>query len=175
MSELRVLVRRGRDPLSPVGHLGHEWGKGFWRCARALDGEQTRCSNDGDPGQNIRVQGRVSWVGVGPRWEGGVLENQSGEIEQRSERSLLRSERLHDRYVRHWNIRKYIYAQTFQPFTSAVARKIRAGVHTERVIATAHPAERASSQRCTANGVAALAGRGLGFYLGRAEPARDAR
>jgi hypothetical protein len=53
--------------------------------------------------------------------------------------------------------------------------RIRAGVHTERVIATAHPAERASSQRCTTNGVAAAAGRGLGFYLGRAEPARDAR
>jgi hypothetical protein len=61
----------------------------------------------------------------------------------------------------------------FQLFTSAAERK---GSNSAALPSASsrreHPAEPMPSQRCATKGVAAAAGRDLGFYLGRPEPVR---
>jgi hypothetical protein len=79
VSDIRVLRREGAKTRGLVlGALGQERGRRLWRYARMLAVEQTRCSSDGVPAQTSRLQDRVGWVGVGPRREDGVLENQIG-------------------------------------------------------------------------------------------------
>jgi hypothetical protein len=50
-----------------------------------------------------------------------------------------------------------------RPLNSAADARIRTRGHTERIIATEHPAERMPSQRCATKGVAAAPGIDLGI------------
>jgi hypothetical protein len=157
-----------------LGALGQARGGGPGAVhARMLDGEQRRCLSYGALPKTSRLQGQAGWVGVGPpvgRWR---PQEPDREIEQRNERSHLRIERLRDPCVRHWNIRKSIYAQVlsalhFQPWNAGFKPAAIPSASSQR----GTPAERASSQHCATNGVAAAAESGLGFCFGRPDPVR---
>jgi hypothetical protein len=130
VGESRCLARgAGETRGLALGALGQEQKGKSGAGARAL-----RTVSRRDRVLPWRLRSAAGPGGIGVRQAGGgasgasgasgALEERDWGIEQRNERSLLRIERLHHPYVKHWIIKQSRYTQRLLSFTSAVERQV---------------------------------------------------